>query len=231
MTIKIQKLETGKKYPLYHRYPRQNDCQGAYIELDLKDKSLNADWNGEIGNAIPFSVYYGHCRRYGVSPYMTEKETNDLMTELLPLANKVLAGYESVWDGNNYVADFTTGARKAICEIEEITANSCLNSENDVFVISYWDDWFIDFRELKNALEYTEDLIEFENDTKSNIEADGHILDVNEDLEEWAENELIRHIEQADDTELADFEKWAPDYMLRKKAVKEALTERKQEID
>jgi len=114
--VTIQETKTTDE--LVHKYPGQSDPQPCYVELDLRDGVMLADWNSEIGNAIPFSVYHGHVQRYSI-PSLTADAANALMQELLPLAERVVDGYESVWNGNNNVAKLTDDASEANDAIDD----------------------------------------------------------------------------------------------------------------
>ena len=50
--------------PLYLHYDGQTDAQPAYVSLDLKTGEIDARANGEIGNAVPFSVWHRLVLRY-----------------------------------------------------------------------------------------------------------------------------------------------------------------------
>lgn len=66
----MAKIFTGNlkgRKPLYHQYPRQFRPQGAYIEIDTRDGSVMADWNPEIGNAVPSDVYNGAVVRIPIT--------------------------------------------------------------------------------------------------------------------------------------------------------------------
>lgn len=132
MTIEIIKLTDWDE--LHCWYHGQTSPQGCYIELDCRNNSLAACYNHEIGNAIPFSLYHGHDRRYGI-PCITADAANDLMEELLPLAERVVAGYRSEWDGHNHVARLDADAIAAEEEIERMIAER--DFENDG--VSTWD--------------------------------------------------------------------------------------------
>ncbi|MEW2467921.1 hypothetical protein AB0919_23300 [Streptomyces sp. NPDC046994] len=103
---------------LYRRYDGQSEAQGAYIELDLREGTLLADYNAEIGNAVPPSVRHDFDRRYNI-PVLTANAANRVMRELAPLANRILADWEEVWDGSNMVAQLGDDAKAAEAEIEE----------------------------------------------------------------------------------------------------------------
>jgi hypothetical protein len=128
-------IETESEYGLHCHYSGQTQRQGCYIELNCPNRTLSASYNPEIGNAIPFSVYHGHDQRFGIN-LMRGSTVNDLMEEILPLAQRVVDGYDSKWDGNNYIAKFTDNAQNALDEIEAI----CDSVEGDLEI---WDagDW------------------------------------------------------------------------------------------
>ena len=130
MAIEIIRVVNPKE--LYGRYIGQTQAQPTYIELDLEDKTLSADWNGEIGNGVPMDVWHGLIRRYHI-PCLVADEANALMEEILPLAERVIAGAEIVWDGSNWVAKLNEDAEDAEMEIDRI----CEQSEGET--VSEWE--------------------------------------------------------------------------------------------
>ena len=104
---------------LYHHYPRQTGPQDAYIELDCETGSVCADWNAEVGNAVPASVWHRRRLRWAI-PILTGEAANELMTDLLPLFQRVLDGYSTRWDGNNYVGQYTIDANDIIEDITDV---------------------------------------------------------------------------------------------------------------
>ena len=58
-------------HPLYHHYDGQFEAQTAYVELDLRDGELRADWDAEVGNGVPADVWHGLRRRYGIINILT----------------------------------------------------------------------------------------------------------------------------------------------------------------
>jgi len=139
---KITVIELKGKFQLACQYPNQYNPQPCYIELDLRNETLTADYNGEIGNAVPFSVWHGHEQRYPI-PCMVAVAANALLAEIAPLAERVLAGYECVWDGNNHVANFTDDAQEADNEISAICEREMENID-EANAISFVapSDWF-----------------------------------------------------------------------------------------
>ncbi|MFD4392613.1 hypothetical protein [Streptomyces sp. NPDC058495] len=113
-------LPTGAT-ELHLQYNGQNEPQPAYLELDLKAGQLYADTDSQIGSGAPASVHHGFDRRYGI-PALTGAAADRLLAEIGPLAQRMLADWEEVWDGNNMVARLGKDAVAAEEEIEEIVA-------------------------------------------------------------------------------------------------------------
>ncbi len=139
MAIAIKTISYYKE--LHCHYDGQTNSQDCYIELDCENETLSASYNGEIGNAIPFSVYHGHNQRFGI-PCLLPDAVNGLMKKIKHLADRVVDGYESHWDGNNNVARFDDDAKEAIEEIQQL----CDDAENDsdeTNTLQEWDagDW------------------------------------------------------------------------------------------
>jgi len=137
-TVQISKISGND---LYCHYDRQTSAQDCYVELDCRNGTLSASYNAEIGNAVPFSVYHGHEQRFGI-PMLTAAAVNALMDQITPLAQRVIDGYESDWNGNNMVATFTDDAQAAIDEIREI-CDAEAESADESNSIQEWDagDW------------------------------------------------------------------------------------------
>jgi transcriptional regulator with XRE-family HTH domain len=116
--VSVRIIECTDPTELFAQYQGQSEPQGAYIELDTQAGTLHASYNAEIGNAIPFSVYHGLDRRYGI-PILTADTANRVMREIAPLADRIIAGTKAEWDGNNTVAILNDDALAAEEEIEE----------------------------------------------------------------------------------------------------------------
>lgn len=116
MTVRI--IECTNPTGLHCHYNGQTSAQPAYIELDLREGTLHATYNGEIGNAVPGTVYHGFQRRYTI-PVLTGQAANEAMARIAPLADRMLADWKEVWDGNNMVARLGEDAQAAEEEIEE----------------------------------------------------------------------------------------------------------------
>jgi len=77
------KLKPGYTYPdrnppLHMHYPGQHEPQGAYVQLH-PDGEVEFGVNGEIGNAVPESVFHDRIVRIcGVDPYLSLKGIDKL---------------------------------------------------------------------------------------------------------------------------------------------------------
>ena len=189
MSISIKKIAGNS---LHCHYDRQTESQGCYIELDCENEKLSASYNAEIGNAIPFSVYHGLDQRWGI-PCLTGDTVNDLLDEIAPLAERVIAGYESDWNGNNHVATFTDDAQAAIDEITEICDAVEADETNSV---QEWDvgDW-LQYGDKPHAETSDNEL-----DTLvSDAEPSENNVVINGDIEEYYNN--IRYEKRRDEIE------------------------------
>lgn len=117
MTTTLRIIACKQPTELYRRYDRQSEPQPCYIELDLRQGTLLADYDAEVGNARPFSVYYGFERRYGI-PALTAESANRAMEEIRPLAERILADWEERLDSQSnmraYLGQDAQGAEEEI---------------------------------------------------------------------------------------------------------------------
>jgi hypothetical protein len=135
MSVRI--IETASEDVLYRRYDSQTSPQDCYIELDLNEGTLLADYNSEVGNAVPSTVFHGFERRYSI-PTLTGSAADDLMRQIAPLADRILADWEKVWDGNNHVARF--GEDAAVAEEEILAAIGYDPEDRDTAdLVAVWD--------------------------------------------------------------------------------------------
>lgn len=158
-STKNTKIRIRKPGQLYCRYPGQTAPQGTYIYLDCRDGEFGVDYNPEVGNAIPFGVYHGHVQRIGID-ILTQDAIEALLIEIAPLAQRVVDGYSSVWDDNNYVARFAADALQAL---EEIQAR-CARPLDDDDILQVWvlGDWWggsIEYRDQDNNQCHSGDVV------------------------------------------------------------------------
>lgn len=129
---KVTKRPTGF---LHHHYQGQTGPQDCFVELDCEDGELRADWNAEIGNAVPFSVWHNRKLRWAI-PALRSSAADELLERIEPLAERILAGYRSEWDGSNHVGRFTQDADEAT----EAVADVCNQAfADDIGRVQVWE--------------------------------------------------------------------------------------------
>ncbi|MFE3557340.1 hypothetical protein ACFXKW_21095 [Streptomyces sp. NPDC059193] len=103
---------------LHAWYEGQSAPQPSYIELGLQDGILLASYDAVVGPGTEPSVHHGIDRRWTI-PVLTQDAANEFLTELVPMAQRVLDGSDVVWDGNNWVGRILTEDAEAA--FDEIT--------------------------------------------------------------------------------------------------------------
>lgn len=180
ITIKTENLR-GEIAPLYHRYQNQTNAQPAYVELD-EDGVVSASYNPEIGSphAIPFSVFHRRDLRWGVANAIRGDALADYLEsdEARALLERIHAGHDIEWDGNNNVGKLSDDAARA--EIDFEAALQALGEDDSnmgaVWEVGEWleNDSLYSFwpegKTLSEAVEYVEKCAEHDR-----IELDGDI--------------------------------------------------------
>lgn len=133
-------------------YGGQSRPQDCYVALDTRDGQFFADYNGEVGNAVPADVWHGIVRRWAIPP-LSAAGANALLADLAPAAERVLAGAEVRWNGSNHVGVLDEDADVANAEIAE----ACASVEGDLYYEDP-DEWFDEVRDEIAARAATEDL-------------------------------------------------------------------------
>lgn len=176
--IDVQHVD-GDGIALYCKYPGQGGPQDCFVELDCEKRTLSAEYNPEIGNAIPFRVYHGRTIRWTI-PCLTDDAVNDLLDELAEDAAAVCDGYTCEWDGNNHVGNLDDEAKAASERIHAATGRDW--SERDT--VNVWDasDWYEPVyrvtEELGITAETTDERIrEIAEEEEEKASADGHTVE------------------------------------------------------
>lgn len=137
MTIQIIKISEDVQDYLHCQYPGQTSPQECYLELDLEEETLTADYDAEIGGAVPFAVWHGRRRRFPI-PALSATAVNALMEEVLPLAERIVAGSEIVWDGSNHIGQLDDDAVDAEAELDQI-CEKAFDDPRPGDLINAWD--------------------------------------------------------------------------------------------
>lgn len=127
------------KAPLYCQYQGQCQPQPAYIELDCRGAGeLIADYNGEIGNAVPSYYWHGLAVRWGVSCETSADSLRSLFADddFMATCQRIVDGFEEEWDGSNFVGRYNDDANSAIEDAERIIDNSL--DQVEVYDVESW---------------------------------------------------------------------------------------------
>lgn len=127
---------------LHRQYAGQNRPQDVYVTLDCANGRLTAECSSEIGSGIPVAVCHGHVQRWSI-PALKADVVNALLREIAPLAERMIAGYERVWDGHNHVAEFSEDADEADDAIVAL-CNRVTEDADEHSTVQVWDasEWF-----------------------------------------------------------------------------------------
>ena len=112
--------------------PGQYNMQPAYIELDLREGTLLADYWPNVECRIAGAVTDGFERYYPI-PALTAEAANVLMEELLPLTEQIVGGWEEEWDGCNRIVSLSPEAHAAQAKILERLGVSADGPECQVY--------------------------------------------------------------------------------------------------
>ena len=137
-TVTIARVEGT--YDLHQHYRGQTAAQPCHVELDCDGGSLRASYDGIIGSGVPFSVWHSRTLRWQI-PCLTADAANALLDEVLPIAERIVAGYSCRWDGHNHVGAFDEDAEAAREEMASLISGREFGEGEQV---EEWDarDWF-----------------------------------------------------------------------------------------
>lgn len=188
---------------LYCHYPRQSQRQPCYVELDCRTGVLSASYNPEIVGQ-PMHVFNGLAVRWTI-PALKTVAANELLTEIKPLAERVVAGFYSEWSGGNEVGRFNEDAGEACDAIRLL----CDRMGGESVEMNVWQasDYFAP---LGNALECAQTLGIRRNTSDTELKA------IAEREVETAESNDIDMINGLSEylEKLRDKVRWAPCAML-----------------
>jgi hypothetical protein len=134
MTIEIRFVADPRDpFPLYCKYANELQPQRAYIALDPAARTVDAGYNGEIGNGIPCSVFNGKIYRWKVPADLPAASVLSFIDEHSAFFDAVCDGYTEVYDGCNYVGRLNDSAQAASDELEQL-AEALQASEDRISV-------------------------------------------------------------------------------------------------
>ncbi len=130
-------LPTEQPHHLHHRYDGENAQQPCHLAIDLEDGTVTCDWNPERGsNALPAAVYHRRILWLPI-PTLLTRYANQLVTEALPYARRILDDATIEWDGNNHVGRLGDAAAAALEELRKHIAENYPDDADDLVVHEY----------------------------------------------------------------------------------------------
>ena len=128
--------------PCYARYSGQMEPQEAFLSLDLEEKTLCATYNGEPGNAVPFYVWHGLVRRYGIPATANVRWLREMLSdpELLGMFERLVETSEIYNDGSNWKGRVDEALEEEIIRF----LDESFNPERDSILVADGD-WWADF--------------------------------------------------------------------------------------
>jgi hypothetical protein len=98
--------------------------QPAYVALSLRSGALYAEHSPFVGNENQWTAdeYHGFERHWQIDATTKARVVNALIDRIAPLAQRMLADWDTEWDGNNHVAQLGDDGAAASGEIAELCA-------------------------------------------------------------------------------------------------------------
>ena len=169
--------------PLYRKYDRQTNPQPVYLEIDPARETISMEWNAEIGNAVPSAVWHNIILRYTLPITPTVSAADELLQGIAPLAERIIAGHTTEWDGSNHVGRLNADAQAASDELTEIIGD--MDAEDDAQQV--WDgDYLYEVVRLVDADTPDEWIAAKVREIEDEADAQGVVIDI--DLREEMES-------------------------------------------
>jgi hypothetical protein len=162
--------ENGRA-PLYLRYEQQANPQPAYLEL-TEDGQVIVDSTGEIGNAVPVSVWHQRDLRWSIPHDLTSAGIDQMLEAVLPLLEELYDHHTVKWDGSNMVGELDDRGRELSDEIDRLLREDYERAaiwDAGDWVHQAWHEVVEEYREAEDRAAYLERLEE-------EAEGDGVVL-------------------------------------------------------
>lgn len=89
--------------PLYCQYSGQSAAQDAYVLIDPATGEVTTDINYEVGNAVTSDIWHGLVKRVAIPNTLRADHIPAYVAEVIAIAEPACEGFETQWDGNNWV--------------------------------------------------------------------------------------------------------------------------------
>ncbi|MGL6121471.1 MAG: hypothetical protein ACRC1W_00235 [Shewanella sp.] len=156
---------TSNRFPVYAQYAGQSYPQPAYLTLDIRSGELDADYSGEIGNAVPVSVWNDITLRFALMSETTADQIAEIIERNAAMFQEILDGSEVKWNGNNNVGKFTKHAQSLRDLIDEQRLFVC---ESTGGMLDLFDN-FLEFKPFpsvgQSIEEFAQDIIDLDGES------------------------------------------------------------------
>lgn len=132
---------TEETAPLYCKYQGQFNPQPAYVTLNLENGHVDADYSGEIGNAVTMDVWHNRTLRWSINSQLSGSQVQEILEDILPTLQTILDGSEIEWNGNNWVGRIVTDAARAADEKMDRDSEYGLGYDIETSVITDLKEW------------------------------------------------------------------------------------------
>ena len=87
--------KSATRFPVYCKYDGEINPQTAFISLDLRNGSVDADYSGEIGGGLPADVWNREVLRFSINPMTHRDDIETLINSHSEDFTKLLELYQS----------------------------------------------------------------------------------------------------------------------------------------
>lgn len=120
MSLTVITPEKNDRFPVFCQYPGNFEAQPAYILLDCKEEKLYADHHHGDRYVVPANVYYGHVVRWEIPADTSRRKIVKILKLIQSIAEEIIDGYATHYDGDNYYGQLSDEAEKARDEAQEL---------------------------------------------------------------------------------------------------------------
>jgi hypothetical protein len=120
---------------LHYRRHGEHRPQPVVLELDPEERTLTVRVDHNDRHTTSFAVYHGRVAHWEV-PALTQSAAEELLEDVLPLAERAVAGYDTRWNGSNRIGHYEGDGADAMDEISELLERRHWHEDDAVQV---WD--------------------------------------------------------------------------------------------
>lgn len=120
---------------LHYRRHGEHRPQPVVLELDPERRELTVRVDHNDRHTTSFAVYHRRVAHWEV-PALTQSAAEELLEDVLPLAERAVAGYSTRWNGHNRIGEYAGDGADAMDEISELLERRHWHEDDTVQV---WD--------------------------------------------------------------------------------------------